>query len=88
MQSRSQASYSGYIERAREEIERTRAHEHTRLPADLDYAALAGLSHEVREKLTALRPMTLGQAARISGVTPAAIAILLVHLKRRRADAA
>jgi tRNA uridine 5-carboxymethylaminomethyl modification enzyme len=83
-----EASYSGYIERAREEIERTRAHEHTRLPADLDYAALAGLSHEVREKLTALRPMTLGQAARISGVTPAAIAILLVHLKRRRADAA
>jgi tRNA uridine 5-carboxymethylaminomethyl modification enzyme len=83
-----EASYSGYIERAREEIERTRAHEHTRLPADLDYSALAGLSHEVREKLTELRPMTLGQAARISGVTPAAIAILLVHLKRRRADAA
>ncbi len=83
-----EASYSGYIERAQEEIERTRAHEHTRLPADMNYSALAGLSHEVRQKLTELRPMTLGQAARISGVTPAAIAILLVHLKRRGANAA
>ena len=82
------ASYSGYIERAQEEIERTRAHEHTRLPVDLNYAALAGLSHEVRQKLTEARPMTLGQAARLAGVTPAAIAILLVHLKRRAASAA
>ena len=83
-----EASYSGYIERTQQEIERTRAHEHTTLPAEMDYSALAGLSHEVRQKLTELRPMTLGQAARISGVTPAAIAVLLVHLKRRRADAA
>jgi tRNA uridine 5-carboxymethylaminomethyl modification enzyme len=83
-----QASYAGYIERAQQEIQRTRAHEHTPLPADIDYAVLAGLSHEVRQKLTAVRPMTLGQAARISGVTPAAVAILLVHLKRRARTAA
>ncbi len=77
------ASYAGYIERAEQEIERTREHEGMRLPEDLDYAALAGLSHEVRQQLTAIRPATLGQAARVPGVTPAAVAILLVHLKRR-----
>jgi tRNA uridine 5-carboxymethylaminomethyl modification enzyme len=82
------ARYAGYIERAHEEIERTRAHEHTRLPPDLDYAGLAGLSHEVRQKLSEVRPLTLGQAARISGVTPAAIAILLVHLRRSSQNAA
>jgi tRNA uridine 5-carboxymethylaminomethyl modification enzyme len=77
------ASYAGYIERAEQEIERTRAHEDLRLPDDLDYGRLAGLSHEVRQQLAAVRPATLGQAARIPGVTPAAVAILLVHLKRR-----
>jgi tRNA uridine 5-carboxymethylaminomethyl modification enzyme len=77
------ASYAGYIERAEQEIERTRAHEDLRLPDDLDYGRLAGLSHEVRQQLVAARPATLGQAARIPGVTPAAVAILLVHLKRR-----
>ena len=76
------ARYDGYIERQREEIERTRRHEETVLPADLDYAQLTGLSHEVRQKLSEARPATLGQAARLPGVTPAAISVLLVHLKK------
>ncbi|HKC16131.1 MAG TPA: tRNA uridine-5-carboxymethylaminomethyl(34) synthesis enzyme MnmG [Steroidobacteraceae bacterium] len=78
------ARYHGYIERAQEEIERTRRHEHTFLPADLDYGRLGGLSNEVRQKLSAIRPTTLGQAGRIPGVTPAAVSILLVHLGHRR----
>ncbi len=77
------AKYAGYIERQEEEIERTRRNEDTRLPADLDYASLTGLSNEVRQKLGAARPATLGQAGRIPGVTPAAVSILLVHLKKR-----
>jgi tRNA uridine 5-carboxymethylaminomethyl modification enzyme len=77
------ARYAGYIERARDEIERTRRHEETRLPADLDYQAVHGLSHEVRELLLRARPVTLGQAARLPGITPAAVSILLVHLKKR-----
>jgi tRNA uridine 5-carboxymethylaminomethyl modification enzyme len=81
------ARYTGYIERAQEEIERARRHEHTALPSDLDYERLAGLSSEVRQKLSDIRPATLGQAARVAGVTPAAVAILLVHLKKRRAIA-
>ncbi len=77
------AKYAGYIERQEEEIERARRNEDTRLPPDLDYASLTGLSHEVRQKLGAARPATLGQAGRIPGVTPAAVSILLVHLKKR-----
>ena len=76
--------YDGYLERQRAEIERQRHHEHTALATDLDYAAIRGLSHEVRQKLAAARPATVGQASRVPGVTPAAISILLVHLKRRR----
>ena len=78
------ARYTGYIERAQEEIARSRRNEETALPADLDYQHLAGLSHEVRQKLGELRPATLGQAARVPGVTPVAVAILLVHLKKRQ----
>jgi tRNA uridine 5-carboxymethylaminomethyl modification enzyme len=78
-----QARYAGYIERAHEEIARARRNEETALPADLDYAGLAGLSHEVRQRLGEVRPATLGQAARIPGITPAAVSILLVHLKKR-----
>ena len=81
------ARYTGYIERAQEEIERARHNEHTPLPADLDYRGLAGLSNEVRQKLSEIRPATLGQAARVPGVTPVAVGILLVHLKKRRASA-
>lgn len=77
-----QAKYAGYIERQRDEIERARRHEDTVLPPDLDYLAVGGLSTEVSEKLTRQRPSTLGQAARIPGVTPAAISLLLVHLKK------
>jgi tRNA uridine 5-carboxymethylaminomethyl modification enzyme len=77
------ARYAGYIERQQEEIERARRNEETALPADLDYGALAGLSHEVRQKLSESRPLTVGQAGRIPGVTPAAVSILLVHLKKR-----
>jgi len=81
--------YAGYIARQRAEVARHEAHESTRIPPDLDYAAVTGLSIEVRQKLSAVRPETIGQAARISGVTPAAISLLLVHLKRRfRAPAA
>ena len=77
------AKYDGYIERQEDEIERAQRAEATVLPEDLDYAQLAGLSHEVRQKLTAARPGTVGQAARIPGITPAAVSILLVHLKKR-----
>ena len=79
------AKYSGYIERQEEEIARHRRNEETRLPSDLDYARVAGLSNEVRQKLEQIRPATVGQAARVSGVTPAAVSILLVHLKKSRA---
>ena len=80
-----QAKYAGYVARQREEIERQRRHEQARLPADLDYAAVRGLSAEVCQKLSEQRPQTLGQAGRIPGVTPAALSLLLVHLKKRRA---
>jgi tRNA uridine 5-carboxymethylaminomethyl modification enzyme len=79
------AKYSGYIERQEEEIARQRRNEETRLPADLDYARVSGLSNEVRQKLEQIRPSTVGQAARVAGVTPAAVSILLVHLKKSRA---
>jgi tRNA U34 5-carboxymethylaminomethyl modifying enzyme MnmG/GidA len=80
-----QARYSGYIDRQEQEIARNCAHEDTPLAADLDYASVRGLSTEVVQKLSSFRPVTLGQAARISGVTPAAISLLRVHLKRRSA---
>lgn len=74
--------YAGYINRQKNEIERLLRHETTQLPNDLDYKNVRGLSNEVREKLEKTRPNSLGQAARISGVTPAAVSLLLVHLKR------
>jgi tRNA uridine 5-carboxymethylaminomethyl modification enzyme len=82
-----QAKYHGYIERQREEVERNEQHERVRLPDDIDYRSLRGLSVEVQQKLNAHKPETIGQAARISGVTPAAISILLVHQKRGFSDA-
>ncbi|MDR2239675.1 MAG: tRNA uridine-5-carboxymethylaminomethyl(34) synthesis enzyme MnmG [Zoogloeaceae bacterium] len=78
-----QAKYQGYIDRQSEEIEKSREQEDTPLPADLDYHAVRGLSIEVRQKLDQHKPETLGQASRIQGVTPAAISLLRVHLKRR-----
>jgi tRNA uridine 5-carboxymethylaminomethyl modification enzyme len=78
-----QSKYAGYIARQQEEVARHDAHEATALPSDLDYDAVRGLSVEVRQKLAQHRPETIGQASRIQGVTPAAISLLLVHLKRR-----
>ncbi|MDX9739867.1 MAG: tRNA uridine-5-carboxymethylaminomethyl(34) synthesis enzyme MnmG [Gammaproteobacteria bacterium] len=77
-----QARYAGYIERQQGEIARQRRNEEARLPEDLDYAAISGLSNEVRQKLVESRPGTIGQAARIPGVTPAAVSLLLLHLKK------
>jgi len=77
-----QVKYSGYIERQQLEIERHRRHEEQLLPLNLDYDQVQGLSTEVREKFRTQRPQTLGQAARIPGVTPAAVSLLLVHLKK------
>ncbi|MGH8753960.1 MAG: tRNA uridine-5-carboxymethylaminomethyl(34) synthesis enzyme MnmG [Burkholderiales bacterium] len=77
-----QTKYQGYIERQREEVSRRENYEATRLPQDLDYKSVRGLSIEVQQKLNQHKPETLGQATRISGVTPAAISLLLVHLKR------
>jgi len=79
-----QAKYQGYIERQREEVVRTQEQESLSLPADIDYRSVRGLSIEVQQKLSQHRPETLGQASRIQGVTPAAISLLLVHLKKRR----
>jgi len=79
------AKYAGYIERQQDEVDRQRRNEETRLPVDLDYAHVSGLSTEVRQRLSEARPGTVGQAARVPGVTPAAISILLVHLKKRSA---
>ena len=78
-----QARYAGYLQRQQEEIERQRQQADTPIPGDFDYAGVRGLSAEVQGKLQAIRPASIGQAGRISGVTPAAIGLLLVHLKRR-----
>jgi tRNA uridine 5-carboxymethylaminomethyl modification enzyme len=78
-----QAKYAGYIERQHAEVERQRRNEDTRLPAGIDYAVVAGLSHEARERLAKCRPDTLGQASRLPGITAATLSILLVHLKKR-----
>ena len=77
-----QARYEGYIERQQGEIKRLRSKENTPIPADMDYDLVRGLSAEVRQKMADARPETVGQAARIPGVTPAAVSLLLVHLKR------
>lgn len=77
-----QAKYTGYIDRQQDEIDRQRRHETMRLPEDIDFTQVRGLSIEVRQRLKEVRPATLGQASRVPGVTPAAISLLLVHLKR------
>jgi tRNA uridine 5-carboxymethylaminomethyl modification enzyme len=77
------ARYSGYIARQHEEIRRTSRQEGLALPREIDYSGIHGLSNEIRQKLTETRPGTIGQASRVPGVTPAAISILLVHLKSR-----
>ncbi|MDP9064668.1 MAG: tRNA uridine-5-carboxymethylaminomethyl(34) synthesis enzyme MnmG, partial [Pseudomonadota bacterium] len=78
-----QTKYSGYLLRQKDEIDKQRRHEHLRLPADIDYGEVGGLSNEARQHLRDVRPVTLGQASRIPGLTPAALSLLLVHLKKR-----
>ena len=77
-----QAKYQGYIDRQAEEVARSQSYEATELPPDLDFASVPGLSKEVQQKLAQHRPQTIGQASRVQGITPAAISLLLVHLKR------
>jgi tRNA uridine 5-carboxymethylaminomethyl modification enzyme len=83
-----ETKYSGYLARQREDIARQQRHETTAMPALFDYAAVDGLSAEVRQKLERVRPQTIGQAQRIPGMTPAAISLLLVHLERQRRERA
>jgi len=78
------AKYQGYIDRQADEVSKRAVQEDTLLPADMDYAEVRGLSIEAQQKLSAIRPATLGQASRIQGITPASISLLLVHIKRRR----
>ncbi len=77
------AKYQGYIDRQQEEIERTLGSEHMKIPEDMDYADVHGLSIEVQQKLAQHRPQTIGQAGRVSGVTPVAVSLMLVYLKRK-----
>jgi tRNA uridine 5-carboxymethylaminomethyl modification enzyme len=79
-----QAKYAGYIERQEREIAKHAKQESLRLPEDLDYETVDGLSNEARQKLIAARPATLGQASRLEGMTPSAVSLLLVHLKKRQ----
>jgi tRNA uridine 5-carboxymethylaminomethyl modification enzyme len=79
-----QAKYAGYIDRQQREIAKHAKQESLRLPADIDYASVDGLSNEARQKLIAARPATLGQASRLEGMTPSAVSLLLVHLKKRQ----
>lgn len=80
-----QTKYAGYVERQRSEVARSSRYQHVNLPPDLDYGNVHGLSNEVREKLCLQNPETVGQASRIPGITPAAISLLLVHLKKKTA---
>ena len=82
-----QVKYQGYIDRQNEEIDSRRDIETLKLPDDIDYSKVKGLSAEVQQKLNQHKPETVGQASRISGVTPAAVALLMVHLKRAFNDA-
>lgn len=82
-----QAKYQGYIDRQSEEVAKSLSSEETRLPGDIDYRSIGGLSNEIQQKLIRHRPETIGQASRIQGMTPAAISILLVHLKRGALEA-
>ena len=76
--------YAGYIDRQHREIAKAAKQERLRLPADIDYASVDGLSHEARQRLESARPATLGQASRLEGMTPSAVSLLLIHLKKRQ----
>ena len=77
------AKYAGYIDRQEREIAKHAKQESLRLPEDMDYEAVDGLSNEARQKLVAARPMTVGLASRLEGMTPSAVSLLLIHLKKR-----
>ncbi len=79
-----QSKYAGYIERQQQDITRLKKHEKTLIPADFDYNQVSGLSTEVMQKLMQIKPLSIAQAGRISGVTPSALSLLLVHLKKQR----
>jgi tRNA uridine 5-carboxymethylaminomethyl modification enzyme len=79
-----QAKYQGYIERQAREIGRQEKQESLRLPADIDYDSVDGLSNEARQRLARTRPVTLGQASRLEGMTPSAVSLILIHLKKRQ----
>ncbi len=79
-----EAQYAGYLDRQDADIRAFRRDEGLRLPVEIDYASVLGLSHEVRQKLAKARPATLGQAARVDGVTPAALTTLMIHVKQKR----
>jgi tRNA uridine 5-carboxymethylaminomethyl modification enzyme len=81
-----EAGYAGYVEREQLQIEKRREAETSRIPRDLDFGAVPNLRTEAREKFGRIRPSTIGQAARIAGIGPADIGVLIVHLKARRAD--
>ena len=83
-----QARYEGYLERQQQEIDRARRHAEMRLPGDIEYEQVRGLSTEICQKLSDIRPATVDQATRISGMTPAAVSVLLVHLKKRQLKSA
>ena len=76
--------YAGYIERQKTDIERLQKNENTKIPNTVDYENVIGLSNEVKQKLSAARPQSLARASRLPGVTPAAISLLMVHLKKER----
>ena len=79
-----QVKYAGYVARQQDEVTRQAALEEQAIPEDLDYDDIKGLSIEVRQRLKAAKPLTIGQAGRVQGVTPAAVSLLLVHLKRKQ----
>ena len=78
------AKYAGYIDRQEREIAKHAKQEKLRLPEDIDYALVDGLSHEARQRLELARPATVGQASRLEGMTPSAVSLLLIHLKKRQ----
>jgi len=79
-----EAKYAGYIERQEREIAKHAKQEQLRLPDDIDYAAVHGLSNEARQRLESSRPTTLGQASRLEGMTSSAVSLILIHLKKRQ----
>jgi tRNA uridine 5-carboxymethylaminomethyl modification enzyme len=84
LQAEVEIKYAGYITRQHEAIRRSKNFESVRVPEDIDYATVTGLSREAREKLTRIRPRSLGQASRIAGITPAAISLLSIYLRKKK----